>query len=176
MISCFDLLSDNYGMVYGISNEYQLHCALRYSHYDSFSFSSDDYDDISVCGQINDLRLRLLKNIYCENKLTINDSIIFNGEIDAAGHTIYNLKIEVLTNSNSKGIFVENYGYIHNLTLSNCILELGNVNKWNTTAGIITPNNYWVIDNVSVSGKCIYRLNAVEKEKTISSIDAIYFY
>ena len=173
-LSYFDLIKDGYSYIYGISRYEQLKMALLYSQYGSFSYSDYVNDDIDIWGNINDLRFRLLNNIMCNDEIVINDYIIFNGEFDGQGHVIRGLNVSIIHSSNSKGIFAQNYGYIHDVDFINCTLSIGDVKRWNTTAGFITANNYGVIEDVSVSGICYYKKNGV-KYNTALSVNVIYF-
>ncbi len=172
-LSYFDLIKDGYSYIYGISRYEQLKMALLYSQYGSFSYSDYVNDDIEIYGDINDLRFRLLNNIMCNGEIVINDYIIFNGEFDGQGNIIRGLNVSIIHSSNSKGIFAQNYGYIHDVDFINCTLSIGDVKRWNTTAGLITANNYGIID-ATISGTCLYIYNGDNRSKTLSST-TLYF-
>jgi len=159
---------------YGISNEYQLYYALSYSQYGSFSYSDYVNDDIEIYGDINNLRLMLLNDITCTGEFRISNMVIFDGVLCGNGHTISNLNVYIDYSSHAKGIFAQNYGYIHDVDFINCTLSIGDVIRWNTTAALIAANNYGFMEDVSISGICRYKKNGVESNTALSA-NVIYF-
>lgn len=172
-IKMYEEIMQNGIKYYGISNEYQLYYALSYSQYGSFSYSDYVNDDIEIYGDINDLRLMLLNDITCTTEFKISDLVIFDGVLYGNGHTISNLNVCIDYSSQAKGIFAQNYGYIHDVNFINCTLKIGAVKRWNTTAGLITANNYGIID-VTISGTCLYIYNGDNMSKNLSST-TLYF-
>jgi len=172
-IKMFEEITQNGIKYYGISKEYQLYYALSYSQYGSFSYSDYVNDDIEIYGDINDLRLMLLNDITCTSEFKISNKVIFDGVLCGNGHTISNLNVCIDYSSHAKGIFAQNYGYIHDVDFINCTLKIGAVKRWNTTAGLITANNYGIID-VTISGTCLYIYNGDNMSKTLSST-TLYF-
>ena len=174
--SLFDMIQDKYGVIYGISRYEQLKIALLFGEYSSFSYSDYVNDDIEIYGFINDKRFRLLNNIACSSTLEISSLIIFNGDFDGCGYTISGLNVKINHSSYSKGIFISNYGYIHDVRFNDCTFIIGEVHKWYSYAGFLTANNYGCIENVIVSGSYEYKLNDYEDKKSMNTIDVFYFY
>ena len=180
LVSVFEFEGSDYSTL-GISTFEQLEYALTYFDEDSFSYSDEINSDIQIYSDyINRYSFVLLNDIDCKNRtIKIAENVIFIGELNGDGHTISNLNIKRVLNSNTMGIFAENYGYIHDIKFKDCLYDLSEVdvyytynNKkmYKTMISFLCPSDYGTIENVElISVECKYKDK--NKRKTIIDID-----
>jgi hypothetical protein len=163
--------------------EYALTCCYKF---DSFSYSDEYNSDYEIYGNLNSHSFVLLNDIDCKNRtITIDVNVTFMGELNGNGYTISNLTVKRTSKSKGTGIFLENYGYIHDIKFKDCTYDLtddvvyytiNNRKVYTTDIAFLCPANYGTIQNVELSSiKCMYKNTEDKQDSVVVNTNRISF-